>query len=45
MCDISNFEGSFDKEILKEVEKGKHKLLFVANKIDALPKGFTVDRL
>lgn len=45
VCDISNFEGSLDPELLAMIEKGKHRLLFVANKIDALPRGFSVDRV
>jgi ribosome biogenesis GTPase A len=32
-------------ELLKEVQNKKHRLIFVGNKIDALPSGFTVDRL
>ena len=42
---MSNFEGSLTPEILTEIETKKHRLIFVGNKIDALPVGFTVDRL
>ncbi len=45
VSDMSNFEGSLAKEILTEVEKKKHRLIFVGNKIDTLPSGFTVDRV
>lgn len=45
VCDISNFEGSLDQEVLTEIEKGKHTMIFIANKIDALPKGFTIERV
>ena len=42
---MSNFEGSLAPEILTEVEAKKHRLIFVGNKIDALPSGFTIDRV
>ena len=45
VSDMSNFEGSLAKEIFTEVEKKKHRLIFVGNKIDTLPSGFTVDRV
>jgi ribosome biogenesis GTPase A len=45
VCDIANFEGSLDARILEEIEKGKHRMLFVVNKIDALPKGWKVERV
>lgn len=45
VCDMSNFEGSLADEILKEVEMKKHRLIFVGNKIDTLPSGFTIDRV
>lgn len=45
VTDMSNFEGSLVPEILTEVENKKHRMIFVGNKIDALPSGFTIDRL
>jgi len=45
VCDIANFEGSLDARILEEIEKGKHRMLFFDNKIDALPKGWKVERV
>ena len=45
VCDMSNFEGSLTPEILNEIETKKHRLIFVGNKIDTLPVGFTIDRL
>jgi ribosome biogenesis GTPase A len=42
---MSNFEGSLTPEILNEIETKKHRLIFVGNKIDTLPVGFTIDRL
>lgn len=45
MIDITNFEGSQIEEIYNLINSGKHKVLVVVNKIDALPKGFTVERL
>ena len=45
VCDMSNFEGSLTPEILQEVQAKKHRLIFVGNKIDTLPSGFTIDRL
>lgn len=45
VCDMSNFEGSIVPEILRMVEKDHHKLIIVANKIDALPKGFKMETL
>jgi predicted GTPase len=45
VIDIINFEGSQIDEIYKLINEHKHHVLIVVNKIDALPKGFTVDRL
>ena len=45
VIDITNFEGSQIEEIYKLVNSGKHRLLVVVNKIDALPKGFKVKPL
>ena len=45
VCDMSNFEGSLVPEILAEVQKKRHRLILVGNKIDALPKGFSIERL
>jgi len=45
VCDMSNFEGSLTPEILEEIESKKHRLIFVGNKIDTLPNGFTIERL
>ena len=45
VIDMANFEGSQIDEIYEHVNLKKHKLLIVCNKIDALPKGFSVDRL
>ena len=45
VCDVSNFEASIVPEILEMVEKQHHRLIVVANKIDALPSGFKLDTL
>ena len=45
VIDITNFEGSQIEEIHQLVNSGKHKVLVVVNKIDALPKGFKVRSL
>ena len=45
VIDMANFEGSQIPEIYENVNLKKHKLIIVCNKIDALPKGFSVDRL
>ena len=45
VCDASNFEGSIVPEIFKRVEKDRHRLVLVANKIDTLPRGFKMDSL
>ena len=45
VIDITNFEGSQIEEIYSLINKGKHRVLVVVNKIDALPKGFKVSNL
>ena len=45
VCDVSNFEASIVPEVLEMVEKQHHRLIVVANKIDALPSGFKLDTL
>ena len=45
MVDITNFEGSQIEEIYELINSGRHRVMVVVNKIDALPKGFTVSRL
>ena len=45
VVDITNFEGSQIQEIYDEVNRKKHRLILVVNKIDSLPDGFTVDRV
>ncbi len=45
VVDMANFEGSLIPEIFDNVNLKKHKLVVVGNKIDALPKGFSVERL
>jgi ribosome biogenesis GTPase A len=45
VIDITNFEGSQIEEIYTLINKGKHRVLVVVNKIDALPKGFKVSNL
>ena len=40
VCDMSNFEGSIVPEVFEMIEKEKHRLILVGNKIDAIPKGF-----
>lgn len=45
VIDITNFEGSQIDEVYDLINNHKHKVLVIVNKIDALPKGFTVDRL
>ena len=45
VIDMANFEGSQIEEIYEHVNLKRHKLIIVGNKIDALPKGFDVDRL
>ena len=45
VIDMANFEGSQIPELYDHVNMKKHKLIIVANKIDALPKGMKVDRI
>ena len=45
VIDITNFEGSQIEEIYNLINKGKHRVLVVVNKIDALPTGFKVSNL
>lgn len=45
VVDITNFEGSLIPELLENINKNKHRLLLIVNKIDALPKGIKIDRL
>ena len=45
VCDMSNFEGSVVPEVFKMIEKDRHRLILVGNKIDALPKGFKIETL
>mmetsp|Transcript_16489 Transcript_16489/g.27998 ORF Transcript_16489/g.27998 Transcript_16489/m.27998 type:complete len:209 (-) Transcript_16489:961-1587(-) len=45
VIDIVNFEGSQIEEIYDLVNNHRHRLILVVNKIDALPKGFTVSNL
>lgn len=45
VIDMANFEGSQIPEIYENVNLKKHRLLIVCNKIDALPKGMTVERV
>jgi ribosome biogenesis GTPase A len=42
---MSNFEGSLVPELFSMVEKNHHRLIIVANKIDALPRGFKIETL
>ena len=45
VIDITNFEGSQIEEIYNLINSGKHRVLVVVNKIDALPTGFKVQSL
>lgn len=45
VIDIMNFEGSQIEEIYDLINNGKHRVLLVVNKIDALPLGFNVQNL
>ena len=45
VCDMSNFEASIVPEVFKMIERDHHRLILVANKIDALPKGFKLETL
>ena len=42
---MANFEGSQIPELYDHINEKKDKLIVVCNKIDALPHGFSVDRL
>ena len=42
---MANFEASIVPEVFRMVEKGRHRLILVGNKIDALPGGFKIDSL
>lgn len=45
VLDIVNFYGSQIQEVYDLINSGKHSVIVVVNKIDALPKGFKTDRL
>ncbi len=45
VIDMANFEGSQIPELYDHINEKKDKLIVVCNKIDALPHGFSVDRL
>lgn len=45
VIDMANFEGSQIPEIYENVNLKKHRLIILCNKIDALPEGFSVERL
>ena len=45
VCDMSNFEASIIPEVFEMIEKNKHRLILVGNKIDAIPAGFKIDSL
>lgn len=45
VCDAANFEASIVPEVFKMIEKERHRVVIVVNKIDALPKGFKLDTL
>lgn len=45
VCDAANFEASIVPEVFRMIEKEKHRVVIVLNKIDALPKGFKLDTL
>ena len=40
VCDVANFEASIVPEVFEMIEQDRHRVIVVANKIDALPKGF-----
>lgn len=42
VVDIANFEGSIIEEVFGLINRKKHRLLLVVNKIDAMPKGFDI---
>lgn len=37
VCDTANFEASIVPEVFEMIEKNHHRVILVANKIDALP--------
>ena len=45
VCDAANFEASIVPEVFEKIEKEHHRVIIVANKIDALPKGFKLETL
>lgn len=45
VVDMANFEASLIPELFEHINKKKHRLLIIANKIDALPEGFDITRL
>lgn len=45
VCDLSNFEASIVPELLEMVEDDAHRLIVVANKLDALPRGIRVETM
>ena len=45
VIDMANFEASIVPEIFEMIEKKHHRVIVVANKIDAIPQGFKVDSL
>mmetsp|Transcript_15942 Transcript_15942/g.24658 ORF Transcript_15942/g.24658 Transcript_15942/m.24658 type:complete len:199 (-) Transcript_15942:512-1108(-) len=45
VLDITNFEGSSIDEVFELINKGRHRVIFVINKIDAIPTGFKMHQL
>ena len=45
VCDLTNFEASIIPEVFEMVEKKRHRLILVANKVDAIPQGYKEDTL
>lgn len=45
VCDLSNFEASIVPELLEMVEDDAHRLIVVANKLDALPRGIRIETM
>ena len=45
VVDMTNFEASLVPEIFQMIERQHHRVIIVANKIDAIPQGFKVDSL
>ena len=45
VLDITNFEGSQIEEIYDLINNKRHRVIVVVNKIDALPKGFSIQKL